>query len=258
LVPHLIAACDDAKFLRDNPTAAQAITRLRTWDYRLEPESVAATIYAVTRDILMRLLFEPMLGKEMTEEMLSQPTGGSLFAARLRSYIPGFIATNDARLLDPKNWQVASWQMALRSAMQITIMSLKAILGKNIDEWHWNKLHGTGPVHPLAVLPEIGERFNPPRVSFGGDGDTVQVSGYYPALGFTISATQVYRQIIDLGNIAQARWVVPLGVSGHPNSPHYADQVEVWQKNQHIPMLYDWKEIEANAESSFKLVSQKS
>jgi len=255
-VPLLIAACDDAKFLRDNPTTAQAILLLRTWDYRLEPDSVPATIYAVTRDILMRLIFETMLGKAMTEEMLGQATGGSLFAARLRSYIPGFIAANDTRLLDQSNWQIQSWTMALRSAIQIAVMSLKFIIGKDIAQWHWGKLHGTGPAHPLAALPEIGERFNPPRVSFGGDGDTVQVSGYYPANGFTISATQVYRQIIDLGDIAHARWVVPLGVSGHPNSPHYTDQIETWQSNQHIPMLYDWKEIEANAESQFKLVKK--
>lgn len=252
-VPCLIAACDDKKFMRDNPTCAQAISLLRTWDCRLEPDSTAATVYAVTRDILMRLLFEPMLGKALTEEMLSQATGGSLFAARLRSYIPSFIAKNDMRLLDPTNKQIASWTVALQSALQIAVMSLKVILGKDISTWHWNRLHATGPVHPLAVLPEVGERFNPPRVTFGGDGDTVQVSGYYPALGFTISATQVYRQIIDLSDIAHARWVVPLGVSGHPNSAHYTDQVEVWQKNEHIPMLSDWKEIESNAESRVSL-----
>lgn len=253
-VPLLVQVCDDDRFLKDNPTVAQAITLLRTWDYRLEPESTAATIYAVARDNLVRLLFEKILGKELCDEMLGQPTGGSAFVARLRSYLPGFIAENDSRLLDSKNGQTASWSVALRSALQIAMVSLRAILGPDMQQWHWNKLHGTRPVHPLAVMPGIGKRFNPPGVSFGGDGDTVQVSGYYPALGFTISATQVYRQIIDLGDLAHGRWVVPLGVSGHPSSPHYGDQVGVWQRNEQIPMLYDWKEIQANAESRLVLV----
>jgi penicillin G amidase len=248
-VPHLVSACDDPEFWRDQPAAAQAVRLLKDWDYRLEPASVGASIYAVSRDMLMRALMEPKLGKELGDEMFSLATGGSLFSARLRGYLPESISRKDPALLRSDESDIGSWAILLRAAVRDAVMTLTGILGPDIRQWEWGRLHITGPAHPLAVLPQIGGQFNPPRVSFGGDGDTVQVSGYYPALGYAVAVTQVYRQIIDLGDIAHARWVVPLGVSGHPNSPHYADQVTVWQKNQHIPMLYDWKEIEANAES---------
>jgi penicillin G amidase len=41
---------------------------------------------------------------------------------------------------------------------------------------------------------------------------------------------------------------VPLGTSGHPGSPHYADQAATWGAVQLYPMLYDWSQINAMAD----------
>lgn len=252
-VPQVIAACDDERFLRDNPTLAKALDYLRMWDYRLEPDSIAATIHATNRDVIMRSLLEPWLGEALIKEMFSVGRGGAAHAARLRSHLVEYIQANDTRLLDPRDPQRASWTVVLRMTMQVTVSTLRALLGDEMSQWQWSRLHQTGPVHPLSPLPEVGQQFNPPPVSYGGDGDTVQAAGYAPSVGYTIAGTQCYRQIIDLGDLAHARWVVPLGASGHPGSAHYADQVPVWSSNQHVPMLYDWDEIEAQAEAKLTL-----
>jgi len=42
---------------------------------------------------------------------------------------------------------------------------------------------------------------------------------------------------------------VPLGASGHPASPHYADQAARWAALEYIPMRWEWPQIEADAES---------
>ncbi|MEP7199996.1 MAG: penicillin acylase family protein, partial [Chloroflexota bacterium] len=252
-VPHLLAACDDKKFLRDNPTSAKALTYLRAWDFRLEPDSVPATIYAMTRDVLMRWLLEPLFGHELMQEMFSVGRGGSAFAARLRSHIPLFIQTNDMRLLDPHDRNRANWTVVLQMSLQVSVSALRVLIGDDLTQWRWGRLHRTGSIHPLSLLPEVGARFNPPAVAYGGDGDTVQAAGYFPALGFTVAGTQCYRQIIDLGDWSRSRWVVPLGASGHPDSPHFADQVAPWSQNQHVPMLYDWGEIEKEAEATLTL-----
>ena len=39
------------------------------------------------------------------------------------------------------------------------------------------------------------------------------------------------------------------GASGHPGSPHYADQAELWAEVEFIPQLWDWDEVEEKAES---------
>jgi penicillin amidase len=42
---------------------------------------------------------------------------------------------------------------------------------------------------------------------------------------------------------------VPLGSSGHPGSPHYADQAATWGEVHLLPMRYEWTQIRADAES---------
>ena len=52
---------------------------------------------------------------------------------------------------------------------------------------------------------------------------------------------------------SKSRWIVPLGASGHPGSPHYADQRERWADVETIAQLWDWSDIEAAAESTQQL-----
>ena len=247
LVPHLLSVQPRTELAR------QALAQLRSWDYRLEPTSVAATIYSAARDALMRRLVEGLLGQEFVREMFSGGRGASAHAVRLRTYLPQFIEQNDPRLLDQSDPARATWRAALEQSLADAVEQLRAALGDDLQGWRWSKLHHTAPAHPLAALPEVGSQFNPPRAEYGGDADTVQAAGYFPAINYYIQGTQCYRQIIDLGDLDRAQWVVPLGASGHPGSPHYADQVEPWSHNQYVPMLYNWDEINASADATLIL-----
>ena len=80
-------------------------------------------------------------------------------------------------------------------------------------------------------------------VAVGGDGDTVQAASYIPGAGFGLSSTSVARYVFDLGDWERSAWVVPLGSSGHPGSPHYADQARAWGEVELLPMRYDWAGI---------------
>ena len=48
----------------------------------------------------------------------------------------------------------------------------------------------------------------------------------------------VARYVFDASNWDNSRWIVPLGSSGHPGSPHYADQLDIWSKVETIHMCY--------------------
>ena len=39
---------------------------------------------------------------------------------------------------------------------------------------------------------------------------------------------------------------MPLGASGHPGDPHFADQAERWAAVQTVPMTYSWDRIAAS------------
>ena len=79
-----------------------------------------------------------------------------------------------------------------------------------------------------AEFPELAERLSPPPVAVGGDGDTVQAASISAGGGYTVSGTSVTRFVFDLSDWRRSAWVVPLGASGHPGSPHYADQSAAW------------------------------
>ena len=64
-----------------------------------------------------------------------------------------------------------------------------------------------------------------------------------------MTGLSVARYAFDLADWDNSRWIIPLGASGHPGSPHYADQTPVWAAIQTIPMLYDWDKVGAQAEA---------
>jgi penicillin amidase len=99
------------------------------------------------------------------------------------------------------------------------------------------------------AFPELAELLNPPAVPAGGDGDTPQQGGYSITDRFSLVSMSVNRYIHDPADWRRSRWIVPLGASGHPGSPHFADQAELWADVQTIPQLWDWDDIVAAAES---------
>ena len=57
------------------------------------------------------------------------------------------------------------------------------------------------------------------------------------------------RYAFDVGAWGNSRWSVFLGASGHPGSPHYADQHAMWAACRMAPMVADWPALEADAEA---------
>ena len=98
------------------------------------------------------------------------------------------------------------------------------------------------------ILFHLGELLDPPSVAMHGDSDT-PLQGGYAIEPYVVAGLSVNRYIYDLNDLKNSRWSVPLGSSGHPGSPHYADQAHIWADVQLIPMLYDWDTIQAKAES---------
>ena len=106
---------------------------------------------------------------------------------------------------------------------------LRERLGDDVTTWTWGQLHHTRPRHPLSrAFPELSALLDPPTVQASGDGDTPQQGGYSLTERFVVTSMSVNRYIHDPADWRRSRWIVPLGASGHPGSPHYADQAELW------------------------------
>jgi penicillin amidase len=95
------------------------------------------------------------------------------------------------------------------------------------------------------VLPDAAPALDPPSVSSGGDGEVPNCTGW--ETGLAVEHASVSRYVFDLADWELSGWIVPLGASGDPASPHYSDQAEPWSRVQLFPMTYAWDRIEAES-----------
>ena len=143
-------------------------------------------------------------------------------------------------------------------ALTRAVAELAARLGGDMDSgieaWQWGRVHLAKPTHTLsASRPDLAELLNPPPIPSSGDGDTPLAGGYAAANFATVTSLSVARYSYDTADWDNSLWVVPLGASGHPGSPHYHDQSESWRKVEMVPMEYDWAGIADNSETQQRL-----
>jgi penicillin amidase len=223
-----------------------ALEELLAWDGVMDRDSVPATIYAVFRERLLRQLMEPILGPLAAEAFTGAPRGAVAHMARFRARLAELIRRNDRTLLPTGG----DWPAALARALSAAVAELWATLGPDVSTWRWGRIHATQPQHTLsATFPDLAPLLNPPSVPMGGDGDTVQAASFIAGAGYGVTSTSAARYVFDLADWGRSAWVVPLGASGHPGSPHYADQATIWGEVQLLPMRYDWTRISREADT---------
>jgi penicillin amidase len=234
----------------DDPHWHAAFLRLAAWDHVMDREAVAPTIYAAFRERLLRDLMTPILGPLAAGAFAPVPGGGVAHMTRLKSRLGEMIRDDDRSLLPPG----AGWPAVLARALGQALTDLGEALGPDMNAWCWERLHVTRPLHPLAAaFPHLAGTLNPPAAAVGGDGETVNAASFLPGAGYHVAITSVARYVFDLADWEASGWVVPHGASGHPDSPHRADQLAAWTECRLLPMRYDWARIEAAAESSLTL-----
>ena len=209
------------------------------------------TIYGKTRTLLGLHVAQHLFGDD-ARTLLAQ-TGGDHHWRLLHIEIVNALTADDTTLLPAGQ----SWNDALSEALSEALADLKTELGDNMNRWQWGRLHRTKPQHPLAaVFPEAADALNPPSLAVHGDADT-PLAGSHAFDAFTVTGLSVNRYIHDPSDWKRSRWISPLGASGHPASPHYADQAQLWADVEFIPQLWDWNEIEEKAETTQLLQPQK-
>jgi penicillin amidase len=222
----------------------------------MAPESAGAAIYAVWREMLNRLVIDRTRLSELADaanrfELL--PAQAIPVPGRLRAPIQAMLARDDISGLPPGETWSSLGAHALRAAADWLIEHL----GNDASVWRWDQIHRVRPRHLLSgIFPENSAWLDPPPVGMGGDADTPLVGGYRElgSDGFTITTTAVARYCFDLADWDRSGWVVPLGVSGHPGSPHYTDQLDAWVQQRLLPMTYTWESVEAQSPTRQQLI----
>ena len=214
--------------------AERARALLSAWDANLRGDRPEGLVYALFKRHVLREIFVPIVGEDTWAWLTSEANPGlGRVVAGLAAAVVAGLGTG-APPPGEKPWP-AVLEPALRAAWE----SASAIAGPDPATWRWDSRHATGSKHPLAaVFPGEATRLNPPSAAVGGDGDTLQAAGYGLSgrNDFVITLLSVYRQVVDFAAPESASWIVPGGANGNPESPHYADQLPLWQRHERVPM----------------------
>ncbi len=217
----------------------------------MDADLVAPTIYSACRDQVLQQLFEHNLGQELANEVCRPANRGkSTFINRFKAQLLVMIREDDRSLLPPGE----DWASVMSRALSKGVKALQELLGEDMNQWRWERVHQARPKHPLSMSqPAMSAVLDPPAIPASGDGDTPLAGAYSPSDPATITSLSVARYAYDLAEWDNSLWVVPLGSSGHPGSNHYHDQSDAWRRVEMVPMIYSWERIIAESETQQRL-----
>jgi penicillin G amidase len=234
-LPGLEVARRLARLRARDQREVSAIERLRSWDGRMAPESVAASIYQAFTLELAREFARAVIGdRDLAERWLDRSSTG--FTSHVTS--PWRWQT---RLMDL--WDEGDAGLVGRSWDELALDSLRAGLdlladrfGPEQDRWRWGRVHRMTFPHPLGEANALFDRIFNRRLETGGAQETVSQIAFDPNDPFNAVWAPSWRMVIDMADPDGARWQSFTGQSGHPGSPHYDDVQPRWQAGQTQPM----------------------
>lgn len=199
--------------------SSQTTAMLEFWDYRMLADSSAAVLANEIRNC-------------MAEKIAEANKPISIGAVRER-VLWWAVNQKSARWLPPA---FASYDEFIRSCDETarTRLSDPKRLGADPFKWRWDSVFRARFMHPLAAAPLIGGQFVVEPTGVRGSGQTPNVGPYVSM-----------RHISSPANWDATRFVIPLGQSGNPQSPHFRDQFEAW--NTGTPMLFPFSKAAVGA-----------
>ena len=215
----------------------RALQTLLAWDYRMEPDSIAATIYTTWMKILSKNACNLCVPKEAQVIFPPRPSAKviDLILSPNESFGPDPLATRNTLLIQ-----------SLAQAVQ----SLRERLGRDMSHWQYGqeKYHHVNIQHMLssAVNDQLRRLLDVGPLPRGGDGDTVNNTSDND--NQTSGAT--FRIIVDLGDWDNSLGTNAPGQSGDPRNRHYADLFPMWAKGKYFPVFFSRDKILSVAEKA--------
>jgi penicillin amidase len=102
--------------------------------------------------------------------------------------------------------------------------------GRRLADRTWGDFNRAAVAHPLgAAIPGVGSWLNMPSDPLPGD--------IYTPRAHSPRAGPSQRLVVSPGREQEGILHMPTGQSGHPLSPHYADQHRAWVMGEPLPLL---------------------
>ncbi|MFJ2162298.1 penicillin acylase family protein [Streptomyces sp. NPDC087856] len=234
LLDHLAALTDLT------PEAAALRDRLLAWDRRMDADSADAAAYAAVRGaVVQRLAAHPAFAA-----LAEPPAYPEVFLPWL-ALLPrvGFALEH---LLRAGELYGIDRPEAVRAALEETAAKPSGTWGDSHRLAPWRALTETETETDTGTVTATPT----PAPRLSGDHDCVLCTSSVPGLTDLSARGPSARFVWDLARRDDSLWVVPLGASGNPASPHHHDQLPLWLKGDMAPVITDWHLLEPPAKET--------
>jgi penicillin amidase len=222
-----------------------AIERLRSWDGRLDPDTIAGTIYQAFLLRLAREVARAAIGdRDLAERWLDRADNGFTPHVtspwRWHSHLMDLWAEADDELIG------RPWDGLVLESLAGALDDLSDRFGPDPDSWRWGEIHEMEFPHPLGEANPLLRRLLNRRIEVGGAQETVCQIAFDPNDPYRAIWAPSWRMVADPTDPDRSRWQMFSGQSGHPASPHYDDLQAAWQAGRTQPMKGEgpWEELE--------------
>ena len=210
----------------DSPREADALARLRRWDHTMDRRRAEPLIFSMWLRELNRQLYADELGaafdyywREHPKVVISMLTSERAWCDR---------TDTDA---------VETCEEILGTSLTTALDTLSEWYGEDMDDWRWGQAHVAPLRHQILSRIPVVNRLIDLSIETGGSNFTVNRGGTRISdedNPFHSLHGAGFRAVYDLSDLADSRFMITTGQSGHPLSPHYGDLVRLWRDGDTI------------------------
>lgn len=211
---------------------------IKSWDGRLDTESVGGTILEATYLRVIRNVFGNRLDSDLLNAYLD--TG-----AAPRAFLMNILEQPNSEWWDdPASMAIESREDILKRSFEQGVDDLGKRFGDAPAEWKWGKVHTATFAHPFGSIQPLSFIVNAGPISTNGDGYTVNNGNYRDSVDFAQRTVSSTRFIEDLSNWNNSLNIHTTGESGQPLSKHYSDMMMLWRDVRYAPLYFDRAALE--------------
>jgi penicillin amidase len=242
-IPGLEAARRLGRLTPPGQRELSAIERLRSWHGRLDPDSIAATIYQAFLLRLAREVARTAIGdRDLCERWLDRADNG--FLAHVAS--PWRWHSHLMKLWGEEELIGRPWDELALESLAGALDDLTDRFGPDPEGWRWGRVHEMEFPHPLGAANPLLRRLLNRSLRAGGAQETISQIAYDPNDPYKAVWAPSWRMVADPTAPERSRWQMFTGQSGHPASPHYDDLQADWLVGRTQLMAGEgpWRELD--------------
>lgn len=216
----------------------QATELLRNWDARVTGDSAKAAVFEAWYLKLGERLFADELG-----DALWRTYSDNIYMVGMA--LEAALEENPAWCDDIRTPEIETCSDTLAAALNEGLAKMAEAQGTDdINAWRWDNVHhALFPHNPFDKDPQLKPVFSR-SIPNGGDKFTVNVASVFRWDEYNQLHSAQYRQIVDVNDLGNSRFIIAPGQSGDPESRHYDGLLRRWQRVEYLPMRFGRKAMD--------------